>query len=263
MRYEERGLTRSEPVRYHRSEYLQASSLRMHYHSSLEINICHDVSGVINIEGRTIPLESCRCICLFPNVLHSYQIEGHGGSIEVLHIAMDRLLFINGEELLGRLSHANTSVILEDQGTSEISRLMQEIATASDLKRGSAIFSLVGLLSQKSSKNYQRDGDSFLHKILTYAETHYHGHISLEGAAKELNMSRFHFARKFKQKSGSTFMEYIQNLRLENSLLLLDEGYNVTEAAHASGFEDISYFIKRFRLQFGMTPGKYTANSRL
>jgi AraC-like DNA-binding protein len=39
--------------------------------------------------------------------------------------------------------------------------------------------------------------------------------------------------------------------------MMIKEGANVSEAAYACGFNDLSYFSKSFKKQFGISPKKY------
>ena len=50
----------------------------------------------------------------------------------------------------------------------------------------------------------------------------------------------------------------IRKIRLKNSLrLLMEEGHNISEAAYASGFNDLGYFRSCFREEYGMAPSEY------
>ena len=64
--------------------------------------------------------------------------------------------------------------------------------------------------------------DKFLHDVIRYAEEHFQDKIPLEKAAAQAHLSRYHFCRKFKDRSGSSYSSYLNNLRLEHSLSVLD-----------------------------------------
>jgi AraC-like DNA-binding protein len=38
---------------------------------------------------------------------------------------------------------------------------------------------------------------------------------------------------------------------------LLENGYNVSEAAYRTGFSDVKYFSRLFKVQFGYSPSRY------
>jgi AraC-like DNA-binding protein len=119
------------------------------------------------------------------------------------------------------------------------------------------------ILESDNKQSLWYQADPFLRKIISYSEMNFHSRISLDDAASVVHLSRYHFCRKFKTRTGVSFNEYINNLRMENSILCLNKGMSVSQAAALSGFEDISYFIKRFRRMYGVSPGEYSVGNSL
>jgi AraC family transcriptional regulator len=82
--------------------------------------------------------------------------------------------------------------------------------------------------------------------------------LSISSLASAVDMSRYHFLRTFQRVTGETPWRYILSLRLalaaEN---LLTTSGRVLDVALASGFGDLSEFMRRFRLRFGVTPAEY------
>ena len=52
-------------------------------------------------------------------------------------------------------------------------------------------------------------------------------------------------------------MEFIRRMKLDIAARLLDNGYNVSEAAYKTGFSDVKYFSKLFKTQFGHSPSRH------
>ena len=72
------------------------------------------------------------------------------------------------------------------------------------------------------------------------------------------HFSRAHFMSFFHRYTGMTCVEYINRCRLFHAAQLLAETDRpVMEAALENGFHNISYFNKKFRALFGMTPRDY------
>ena len=136
-------------------------------------------------------------------------------------------------------------------------RLLNTLSKEGDLLKSSDLLRLLDSIYKKDSN--QTTGfyrDEFLHKILSFVEEKFSSKISLNEAAAEVNLSRYYFCRKFKDKTGVTFNEYLNNLRMEKSIVRIHEGWSVSEAAWDSGFSDVSYYIKKFRSTYGVTPGE-------
>ena len=74
----------------------------------------------------------------------------------------------------------------------------------------------------------------------------------------KMNMSHSTLYRKIKGLTGISGNELIRKIRLKNSLrLLMEEGLNISEAAYASGFNDLGYFRTCFKEEYGMAPSEY------
>ena len=70
-------------------------------------------------------------------------------------------------------------------------------------------------------------------------------------------MGEVTFRRLFKEYTGCAPIEYRNDLRLSSARAKLQSGeYNVTEAAEACGFRNLSFFIRLYKKKYGYTPKK-------
>ena len=73
--------------------------------------------------------------------------------------------------------------------------------------------------------------------------------------AELCGMSEVNFRRLFRGYTGSSPIEYRNDLRLNSARVKLQSGeYNVTEAAESCGFANLSFFIRLYKKKFGYTP---------
>jgi transcriptional regulator GlxA family with amidase domain len=64
--------------------------------------------------------------------------------------------------------------------------------------------------------------------------------------------------RRFKAATGTTLIDYLQNLRVEEAKRLLEEGHlPVEEISVESGYEDQSFFRRLFKRRTGLNPRDY------
>ena len=77
--------------------------------------------------------------------------------------------------------------------------------------------------------------------------------------AQEMMMGRTAFFQKLKGITGQTPNEFITNIRLKKSLIILSEepDMSISDIVYKLGFTSPSYFTKCFREVFGVTPAKY------
>jgi AraC-like DNA-binding protein len=95
--------------------------------------------------------------------------------------------------------------------------------------------------------------------VLRYIEKNYRT-CTLESTAAFFNMSPNYMTTLLKQRTGSSYKELLQRQRLNRAgQLLRNTQLSVTETAHAVGYENVSFFYKKFKEQFGYLPKEYRA----
>jgi signal transduction histidine kinase/DNA-binding response OmpR family regulator/ligand-binding sensor domain-containing protein len=82
--------------------------------------------------------------------------------------------------------------------------------------------------------------------------------FKLEELAESLNMSYSRLYRKCKSLTGSSLLDFVRLLRLKKAAILIAKyGFNISEAAFKTGFNDPKYFSKCFKKHFKLTPGDF------
>ena len=97
------------------------------------------------------------------------------------------------------------------------------------------------------------------YKLLTsYMDDHLSEPISLDELASLTATNPGYLCRFFKEISGISPIQYLINRRIEMAASLLRESNrSVLEIAMDCGFENVSYFIRKFKQKKGCTPGEY------
>ncbi|MCF8274441.1 MAG: response regulator [Flavobacteriaceae bacterium] len=79
--------------------------------------------------------------------------------------------------------------------------------------------------------------------------------FKLEDLSNSLNMSYSVIYRKCQDITGKTLIEFGRSLRLKKAtLLIIQHGYNISEASFTVGYKDSKYFTKCFKEEFGVPP---------
>jgi AraC-like DNA-binding protein len=90
-----------------------------------------------------------------------------------------------------------------------------------------------------------------------------HRQIELEDAARQAEVSPFHFLRLFSGVLGVTPHQYLLRSRLRRAArLLADDDKAVTDIAYDVGFGDLSNFVRTFHRAAGVSPLKFRQASR-
>lgn len=100
-------------------------------------------------------------------------------------------------------------------------------------------------------------------RCCTYIQQHTHEKITLEMLADQCGMSGRRLSEKFKKETGSSVVDYIHRVKMEEAeLLLRDSDYTLGEISSYLGYANQSHFIAVFRRLYGMTPMQYRNRCR-
>jgi signal transduction histidine kinase/DNA-binding response OmpR family regulator len=104
--------------------------------------------------------------------------------------------------------------------------------------------------------------EKFLQKAKQIVETHMsNSAFGVEQMAEEISLSRAQMFRKLKAISGLSPNEFINDIRLQKAAdLIRAKADTLTQISYSVGYSEQSYFAKRFRKKFGVTPSEYNKN---
>jgi AraC-like DNA-binding protein len=128
------------------------------------------------------------------------------------------------------------------------------------------LYDLAGILLRYMPKGeYSKEAESLqierlkrLDKVFQYVETNYQENINLDGISKVAGFSKYHFSRFFKENTGVTFLDYLNNFRITKAewFLLYDKD-SILEVAFKSGFNSVKTFNRVFKNLKGCAPLEY------
>lgn len=97
-----------------------------------------------------------------------------------------------------------------------------------------------------------------IEKAKTYMTKQYHNDIKASEVASWLKITPSYFSVIFKQSTGKSFNEYMNELRIEHAKQLLGTTHDkVFEIADKVGYKEYKYFVSVFKTYTGMTPKEY------
>lgn len=140
----------------------------------------------------------------------------------------------------------------------QINSLYDEAVSGYELALKSLFLQAFFLLLQYSKRTRSPDTGTpsdKLKNVLDYIELHFAETISVSELAKLCCFSDYHFMRFFKKYMNMTCVEYINNLRLEKSIELFEQGNtSILDVSLSVGFHNLSYFYRAFKKKYHMTP---------
>jgi transcriptional regulator GlxA family with amidase domain len=100
--------------------------------------------------------------------------------------------------------------------------------------------------------------DSIAKRCEEWLTGHFREIDAIRQLLDEIDVPERSLKRRFKAATGSTLIEYLQNLRIEEAKRLLEQGeLPIDEVSEAVGYLDISFFRRLFKRLTGMPPGQY------
>ena len=123
---------------------------------------------------------------------------------------------------------------------------------------------IVKLVSSLQKERKDKEIEKVLEKITTVdtqdkiAKSYTDSQFTLSVLSEKLDLSSGYLSIMFKKNFGIPFQDYLLQKRMEKAkLLLLTTELKNYEIAEQVGFEDVNYFITKFKKYYQITPKQY------
>ena len=94
--------------------------------------------------------------------------------------------------------------------------------------------------------------------VRNYISLHYDKDLTLEFIASLFHLNRSYLSSAFKSRTGISFVDYVNQIRVEKAKELLAKTDKKTyQIAQAVGYENAKYFFRIFKKIEGITPEQY------
>ncbi|WP_181896406.1 AraC family transcriptional regulator [Seonamhaeicola aphaedonensis] len=270
-----------------RCTYIDQADFDMpwHFHPELELTLILESEGVRYIGDHTSRYKAGDLVLIGSNLPHRWVNDSSKPSLE--HKDLDRsiritlqfppdlmlTMFKKAQELqplLQLFELAERGITFSPKTSAKIKPLFLDINDKNGLRKWISVFNLLfelteakdfkllaspGYLPQLTSKDH-----GLLNKIFSYIETNFKDKITLQEIADIACLTRPSFCRLFKQKTGKTFFDFLNEYRINYAkrLLLETKRESINTIALHAGFPTIQHFNKKFKaLNNGLTPRQF------
>ena len=237
----------------------------LHYGETVEIFFVEGIEGESVINGKRYEFKDKNVFFIPPKQIHTSTYK-KGGSRESdkiysFHINIKELeSVINIKKLLLKDNH---TVFNQAFRCGDFDGMLQLAEAILDEERSfmSRVIDVIRLFeiiaAQKDRDNPTPEYNKLTLTLIDFVEENYNKELSVQTAAKQLGYSAPYFCRWIKSKTGTTFNELLNAVRINHACLYLTNGYSIREVSDMCGFSDPSYFTKVFRRFRDMTPKEY------
>ncbi|WP_409344488.1 helix-turn-helix domain-containing protein [Paenibacillus sp. MBLB4367] len=266
---------------YDRRKVTEAVSMTAnHFHDTYEVYYLCSGERYYFIKNRTYHVKAGDIVFIGKNELHK--------TTEAYRPVHERLLInFHDRFLMPNWEHESKSLQLPFHGTSNVLRLEEaDRRIALELllgiekewqarKQGAELF-VQALLTQllvfcarlmpsTGIESVERTGpqERKIGEIVAYINNHFDRPLSLQHISRTFFISPYHFSRLFRDITGFTFIEYVNNVRvMEARRLLRESGEPVIRVAERSGFDSIAHFGRVFKQIARCSPTAFRKESR-
>lgn len=100
--------------------------------------------------------------------------------------------------------------------------------------------------------------DRRLARVIEYMNTHFAEPLDLTRLAREAGVSKFHFAKLFRERVGTSPHRYLVDLRMIAARRMLDATeLTIAEVAVKCGYENAAHFGAAWKRRYGLSPGAF------
>ena len=238
-----------------------------HYADTIEILLCCDVTGNIYIGGQKSALGNKQVFYIPPRAVHSVFYKKNDGYVKVLKINIEQLkTMLNIEEFLKYKGKNFFDLPTHIPCFEEVSDIADTFHSSDDIfeicRCILRLFDLLVYYCDTSDFDVIKNDTSNhnLRKIVLWTENNYLQKISIDEVAEIVGYEKHYFCSKFKNLTGISYINYVNNLRIQHACRLLASGNSVSDVCDECGFENLSYFIQLFKKIVGTTPKAYSTN---
>lgn len=251
----------------------------VHFHPEYELNFIFNASDAERIIGdHKSYINEFELVLVGPNMYHGWN-NGQCKSERIHEITIQFHRDLIHQNLLSRnmmkpikelLSNASRGILFSDSTARSITPQLQQLSKFNGME---AFIELLSILHRLSiSENQQLlcsqplETSDFANSdririICQYIAQNYHEKIKVQKVAEMLNMTETTLSRLMKQRTGKSFVGFLNDYRIGFATRWLTEtNQSVAEIAFRCGFYNISNFNRIFKKSKACTPGEYREN---
>ncbi|WP_027125071.1 AraC family transcriptional regulator [Gelidibacter mesophilus] len=248
----------------------------IHFHPEYELNFIKNAKGVKRIVGDSMEeIEDIELVLVGPNLHHGWVMHNcKSKKIHEITIQFHEQLF--NTEFLSRkimkpikdmFDRSIHGILFSNKTTKEIYGRISQVSRLDSMDYFLEIISILHDLAnsrnQRLLSTYTANRESFensdkIKTVYEFVQENYHKKITLAEVSDLVNMSHVSFNRFMKKRTGKTFVEYVNDVRIGFAAIrLIEKDNSISEIAFNCGFNNIANFNRVFKNLKKCTPSQY------
>jgi len=221
-------------------------------------------------ENSPLPISSLYPLETERELLRRVRLGDKEGAKEVLNEILGQILFKNAGQIeLVRARILELAVILSRAAVEAKAELemvlglnfeyIQEIGKLKSIEELCIwIVKVLDRFTESVYENRNIKNVDIIRKVREFIRSNYKKKITLQDISKAVYLSPYYLSHIFKKETGSTILEYLTKVRIEEAKKLLENtSWSSTQIAFEVGYPDQSYFCKVFKKIEGISTSDY------
>lgn len=248
---------------------------KLHQHEEIQLSFIAEGEGTLVVGDRISNYKKGDVIAIDGNLPHLFKSEPNPEKKSVmLTLFFTRDSFGNHFFDLEEFSEIRSFFSKIENGFKAVSHKtpLEEAFTSlkesSKLERFTIFLQILKTLTKAKKqslssyvykKNYSADEGKRMQDVMTFTMNHFHEFITLDQISEVATMTKNAFCKYFKKRTNKTYVQFLNELRIEHAckLLMNKKELSVSEVAYQCGFGNISNFNRQFKTVKGKTPSQY------
>ncbi|GIX31028.1 MAG: MmsAB operon regulatory protein [Porticoccaceae bacterium] len=229
---------------------------------------CFAGRGLLEAEGRQLPVGPGDLVVLPPGVGHCYRAAAEDPwSIYWCHFSGER-----ARDYLALIAPPDRASVvpigLDPTLRSQFQALLEASCQGFDLlgmlhaaNMLKPLLTGLAVSLERARSHRRRDFD--LRAVQAFMLQNLDKRLDLETLARQAGLSRYHFARRYREAAGQPPIRHLIRMRMEYARYLLETSDStLAEVAAKVGLDDPLYFSRQFKQVFGVSPAGYRSSHR-
>ena len=268
------SVNRVEVIRGGQARPIAGHGDHWHYHRAMELTFIEHGAGTRFVADRVEMFHAGDLVLIGSNVPHYWHSQGrYAGLAAQWDFPPDHGIWHFGEMVLPLQTLARSALHgLRLKGKTAIAtaNAMARLTALADLPRLVAFLQLLSSLASAPGCDVERlathpfslngtvERQEEIARAVSYILAHYRESVRLDELLRLTSMSRATFARQFQRHAGKPFSAFLNQVRLQAVCRALMESADaISSIAFNHGFNQLSFFNRLFRREFGISPGDY------
>ncbi|WP_323118996.1 AraC family transcriptional regulator [Burkholderia alba] len=260
------------------------SVAKWHFHPEYEIHVIRASHGKFFVGDYIGDFAPGNLVIVGPNLPHNWiseldeneRVPSRDVVLQFSRQAVEKMMeaFTELQAVIGLIDDASRGVQFPDPIGLAVAPLIAELSATHGCRRVERLMSLFDRLLSCEERRllagpaYRIDAQHYMsstiNQVLAYLRQNLPGALREADVAAFAGMSISTFTRFFRRHTGSTFVQYLNRLRINEACeLLMFSGLNVTDICYRVGFNNLSNFNRQFLSMKGMPPSRFRALHQL